>query len=190
MEEKKVVAVYSGSFNPLHVGHYDIIQALHDTPWIDKVLVVVSPKNPGKSERLYIQTPTERLQAVQEMILRYGLSDKVEASDIEFSREQPIWTVDTLLEIKALYPSHRVVYVCGMDCLEKIQRWRRGDIILQDLLVFQREGYNGDEIIKSALEKYPDSNIETLDVVPRNVSSTYIREKMQNGEEDYKELIP
>lgn len=188
---KPILAVYSGSFNPFHLGHLDIIQELHRTPWISKILVVVSPQNPGKSPSIYIQTPEERLEAVQDAIWKYKLSDKVTVSDIEFSRTPPIWTVDTLRAIRAKYPDYKVVYVSGMDCLAKIQRWRNGGEILCDfgLIVFHREGYNNEEILASAQKKFKDNKIFDIPVAPREISSTEIRRRMQAGE-DYSDLVP
>lgn len=42
------IAVYSGSFDPLHEGHLAILSCLNRS--YDKVLLVVSPQNPFKGE--------------------------------------------------------------------------------------------------------------------------------------------
>ncbi len=186
-----VIAVFSGSFNPFHYGHLDIIQELYDTAEIDKVLVVVSPKNPGKSESVYIQSPSDRFLAVKGVIDSMGMADKVEVSDIEFTREQPIYTVETLKQIRTFYPDDKIIYVSGADCLEKIQRWRNAKELLEDfgLLVFPRAGYNLPEIIDRAKEKYPDAKITAMTKEPREVSSTEIRRRFQASEE-YDRLTP
>ena len=44
----KQTAIYSGSFNPLHIGHLEILR--HLVRDFDRVLLVVSPRNPLKSE--------------------------------------------------------------------------------------------------------------------------------------------
>jgi nicotinate-nucleotide adenylyltransferase len=188
---KPTLAVYSGSFNPLHLGHLDIIKELHRTPWISKVIVVVSPQNPGKSPSVYIQTPQERLDAVQEAIWKYKLDDKVEVSDIEFSRKPPIWTIDTLRAIRDKYPEYKVIYVSGMDCLAKIQKWRNGEEILCDfgMVVFYRDGYDNEGILASAYKKYKDNKIFAIEDAPREISSTEIRRRMDAGE-DYSDLVP
>ncbi len=41
-------AVYSGSFNPLHIGHLAIIRYLVNEAGFERVHLVVSPKNPLK----------------------------------------------------------------------------------------------------------------------------------------------
>ena len=42
------IAVYSGSFNPLHIGHQAIMEYLTREKEYDWVYLVVSPKNPLK----------------------------------------------------------------------------------------------------------------------------------------------
>ena len=42
------IAVYSGSFNPLHIGHLAIIRHLIEEADYDMVYLIVSPKNPLK----------------------------------------------------------------------------------------------------------------------------------------------
>ena len=190
-KDKPILAVYSGSFNPFHLGHLDIIKELHRAPWISKILVVVSPQNPGKSPSIYIQTPQERLDAVQEAVWKYKLDDKVEVSDIEFTRTPPVWTIDTLRTIRAKYPDYKVIYVSGMDCLAKIQKWRNGEEILCDfgMVVFYRDGCDNEGILASAYKKYKDNKIFPIEDAPREISSTEIRRRMTAGE-DYSDLVP
>ena len=169
-----MIAVYGGSFNPIHQGHIDIIKYLDSTPWIDKVLVVVSPKNPRKQESTYIQSPTERLEAVRKEL--EGMK-KCEASDIEFSRKQPIFTVDTLREIQTLYPDSEIRFVCGADCLEDMVWWERKEEILMDfgLIVFPRVGYDLNLTIPKLLEEYPGAKILVATYIPTEISSSKIR---------------
>ena len=42
------IAVYGGSFNPLHIGHLAIMKHLVEVAGFDAVYLVVSPKNPLK----------------------------------------------------------------------------------------------------------------------------------------------
>ena len=41
-------AIYSGSFNPLHIGHLAIIKYMIEEAGFDMVYLIVSPKNPLK----------------------------------------------------------------------------------------------------------------------------------------------
>jgi nicotinate-nucleotide adenylyltransferase len=43
--------LFFGSFNPIHIGHLNIAQYIINETDIEKVLFVVSPQNPFKSEK-------------------------------------------------------------------------------------------------------------------------------------------
>ena len=44
------IAVYSGSFDPLHIGHKAIMEYLTQTSDFDWVYLVISPQNPFKDK--------------------------------------------------------------------------------------------------------------------------------------------
>ncbi len=44
------IAVYSGSFNPLHIGHLTIMKHVTEKAGFDYVYLIVSPKSPFKDD--------------------------------------------------------------------------------------------------------------------------------------------
>ena len=70
-------AVYSGSFNPLHIGHLAIIRHMIEVAGFDMVYLIVSPKNPLK-DGISSDSGRERymaaVEAVERRFLRSGLS--------------------------------------------------------------------------------------------------------------------
>ena len=56
------IAVYSGSFNPLHIGHLAIIKHLIEEAGFDMVYLIVSPKNPLK-DTISIDSAIDRYNA-------------------------------------------------------------------------------------------------------------------------------
>ncbi len=71
------IAVYSGSFNPLHIGHLAIIRHMIEVAGFDMVYLIVSPKNPLK-DGISSDSGRERymaaVEAVERRFLRSGLS--------------------------------------------------------------------------------------------------------------------
>lgn len=203
------IAVYGGSFNPLHIGHLAVLQHLVDAadeegnPLFDKVLLVVSPKNPLKD--ISADSGRERYEAAIEALSRHpelkrsqplgdaasdaedeGVPadrqtvgvDVVEASDIEMHLPQPSYTYVTLDTLKSLYPEADIRLVMGGDQISDIRRWREYRHILSDFgaVVFPREGYDIEAIRDSLLEEDPRYSIMLMEMPPVNVSSTQIRE--------------
>ena len=109
------IAVYSGSFNPLHIGHLAIMRRLADL--YDRVLLVVSPKNPLKDSATAIDAQA-RLDAARAAIERHPeLGGKVVVSDIEFRLPSPNYTINTLDALKKENPSDNFTLTTSSDSL-------------------------------------------------------------------------
>ena len=91
-----LTVIFGGSFHPLHIGHLAILRALCERNDVDRVLLVVSPKNPLK-DSISAKSATERLEAAREAVARHPeLAGKVEVCDIEFRLGPPNYTIRTL----------------------------------------------------------------------------------------------
>ncbi len=75
------IAVYGGSFNPLHIGHLAIIRHLIEKAGFDGVYLIVSPKNPLK-DSISGESARERYNAAVEAIGRHFGSHHAAAADI------------------------------------------------------------------------------------------------------------
>lgn len=64
------IAVYSGSFNPLHIGHQAIMEYLTREKKFDWVYLVVSPKNPLK-DSISADSGRDRYNAAVEAVKRH-----------------------------------------------------------------------------------------------------------------------
>lgn len=183
------VAVYSGTFNPLHIGHMAIIRELGQRDDFGCVYLIVSPKNPLK-DSISALSGKERFSAAKAALARHPeLSAK--ALDIELRREPPHYTIQTLDELKALEPENEFVLVMGADNLDDIRRWRDNRRILSDygVIVFPRQGFDLEQIRKELMAESLSENprrpykIELIDAPLVNISSTEIRRRMAAGED-------
>ena len=184
------IAVYSGSFNPLHIGHLAILEYLVQKTDFDKVYLIVSPVNPFK-EGVKQTSAEERLRLAQEAISRHTTeitrerhskhvlcaqpdgttSDvatvTVEVKDIELTMPAPHYTIKTLDALKASEPDNDFTLVIGGDNLSAFTRWRDYERILKDygLAVYPRDGYSIDKAIDELNAAIPDMTRE--DIVSR-----------------------
>lgn len=175
------VAVYSGSFNPLHVGHLAIMEKLTEDSLYDCVYLVVSPQNPLKGQSDFLSA-RERLEAAVQAVGRHpGLRVKVDG--IEFGMTPPYYTIRTLDELKRREPENDFTLVVGADNLADLRRWKDPDRILREygLAVFPREGFDMEQIKSDLLARCPDYKIRLISAPKVNVSSTQIRQALSSG---------
>ena len=174
------IGLYSGSFNPIHHGHVMLANYLVEFSDLDELWFVVSPQNPLK-KKADLMDDMDRLKMVE---LAIGDDPRMKASDIEFSMPQPSYTINTLRALNAQYPDDQFVFICGMDSLENMHRWREYQAILDgyELLVFPRKGYDGGELIH-----HP--HVKVLETPVIEVSSTFIRKCLKEGR-DVRHFMP
>ena len=197
--ESQNIAVYSGSFNPLHIGHLAIIRHMIEVAGFDMVYLIVSPKNPLK-DGISSDSGRERykaaVEAVERRFLRSGLSAsgrndskaveaRVKVDDIELNMPEPHYTIRTLDALKEREPGNIFTLVMGADNLADIRRWRDYARILIEygVAVFPRDGHNLIEIKQDLLKEDPAYKIQILDAEMVDISSTQIREALSRGED-------
>ena len=197
--ESQNIAVYSGSFNPLHIGHLAIIRHMIEVVGFDMVYLIVSPKNPLK-DGISSDSGRERykaaVEAVERRFLRSGQSAscrndskaveaRVKVDDIELNMPEPHYTIRTLNALKEREPDNRFTLVMGADNLADIRRWRDYTRILKEfgVAVFPREGHDLTEIKQDLLKEDPAYMIQILDAEMVDISSTQIREAIARGED-------
>lgn len=188
------VAVYSGSFNPLHIGHLAIIKHMIEEAGFDMVYLIVSPKNPLK-DGISATTGKDRYLAAIEAVNRHfsisareaecreDMPPKVKVDDIELNMPEPHYTVRTLRALKEREPDNAFTFVMGADNLADIRRWREYAAILKEfgVAVFPRTGHDLTQIKQDLLNEDPAYRIQILDAQMVDISSTQIRNAIADG---------
>lgn len=182
------VAVYSGSFNPLHIGHLAIIRHLIEVAGFDSVYLIVSPKNPLK-DGISAESGQKRYDAAVAAVSRHfetpsdGSEAKVLVDDIEMKMPEPHYSIRTLDALKEREQDNTFTLTIGADNLADIRRWRDYSRILIEygVAVFPRIGFALEAIKADLIEEDPSYRITILDAEMVNVSSTMIREGIARG---------
>lgn len=166
------IGLFFGSFNPVHVGHLIIANAMLGHSDLDEVWFVVSPQNPLK-ERQSLLADRQRLQMVR---LAIDENPRLRASDVEFHLPIPSYTSLTLAHLAERYPDKEFCLIMGSDNLATFTRWRNWESILENyhLYAYPRPGSTD-----SPLAKHP--HVTQVNVPMIDISSTYIREQIRQG---------
>ena len=160
----KKIGIFGGSFNPIHMGHIALAQAVQKQCGLDEVWLMVSPQNPLKRNDSDLLDDGLRLEMAQKAL--EGI-DGVVACDYEFHLPKPSYTWNTLQNLAKDYPDCTFTLLIGGDNWTHFQRWRHWKDILwhHDIIVYPRDQYPG-----------------TIDVPLLPVSSTEIRKRVRVGE--------
>ncbi len=175
------IGIFSGSFNPIHIGHMVLANFITEYTDIDEVWFLVTPHNPLKEDRILLDE-NFRLEMTKQALTKYP---KLKASDFEFSLPKPSYTVHTLEALTKTYPEHTFTLIIGADNWESFDRWRDFEGILEQyrIYVYPRLGY------RISISKKLKETVEALNSPIIEISSTFIRDGLMKGK-DMRAFLP
>jgi len=167
------IAIFSGSFNPIHNGHLAIAREALAQDAADELWFLVSPQNPLK-KNIDLFPETDRLEMVK---LAIENEKGMKASDFEFHLPRPTYTINTLEKLRENYPEHQFKLLIGGDNLVIFHKWVEYKRIIDEfgLIVYPRPDFDTE-----ILPEFSNVTIITAPLI--DLSATEIREKLVKGE--------
>ena len=167
------IGIFSGSFNPIHLGHTRLAAFIRQQAGLDEVWLMVSPNNPLKAA-----------SGLMDEKLRYHLAqlataelEGIRPSDFELHLPRPSYTINTLEQLTAAYPQHQFSLIIGSDNMAIFHKWKDWQRILAlyPIIVYPREG----DDIAALKQQYPMMHV--IEGAPLlNISATEIRAHLQD----------
>jgi len=170
-----------GTFDPIHYGHLVTAEAARSRFDLDMVVFVPSGKPPHKKD--YPVTAAEHRYLMT--VVAVVTNEFFEVSRIEIDREGYSYTIDTIKQLRQIYPETELYFITGADAVLEILTWKNMSEILDDchLIAATRPGYELDGT-KNDLKKAVGSNINkihSIEVPALAISSTVIRQRVAQG---------
>ena len=130
------LAVFGGSFNPIHFGHLLLADEVLELLGLDRVLFVPAASPPHKPAAALAPAP-DRFAMVKRATAD---NPRFEVSDLELTRRGPSYTVDTLEALAT--PGDDLFLILGSETFLDLLSWRAPTRIaaLAHLVVVPRAG--------------------------------------------------
>jgi len=131
----KSIALFGGSFNPPHRGHYEIVRRVARRKSIDEVWILPVFKHPfAKKMRPF----SERLSACKRFFRPLG--PKVKVKDLERRLGGMSWTLRLVKYLEKRCPNDRFSLILGSDAYRDRKKWKGFGEIQKaaGLIVFDR----------------------------------------------------
>ena len=119
MSEPRKIALFGGTFDPVHLGHVQLAEAARNTLALDQVRFLPCRISPHKSGT----TPTDAADRLE--MLRLATRDLPWAvvDDFEVQREGPSFSWQTAEAMRARFPAARLFWIMGTDQWDVLPTW-------------------------------------------------------------------
>jgi len=183
------VALFGGTFDPIHNGHVALCEGLAQRLGLDHVLLMPTAHPPHKL-KTEMASAAHRLYMCQLAAKEHPV---IKVSNLEIRRGGASFTADTLEELHRLYPDVEWTLITGADMFLTLGTWFRFPDIarMATLCAAPRGG-----VTKEQLQAYADTLEATgarcvvTDVKAPDVSSSDIRDRIRQGDGSWQSMVP
>lgn len=170
---KNRVAIYGGSFDPVHVAHLEMALACVRNANLDRLIFVPASRSPFKRNNP-IASDLARIEMLKVATKDYP---NLETSTYELDRGGVSYSFDTAAAFKECFTHSDLFWVIGGDQFEQLHKWHRIEALgrLVTFLVVARPGY-----LKSP-KLWDDLSYECVEAPSLHISSSDIRERIEKG---------
>jgi nicotinate-nucleotide adenylyltransferase len=207
----KRIGLFGGTFNPIHLGHIQVIQEVKKGFGLDKIFIIPSALPPHKEPDGLVEA-ADRIEMIR---LAFSNHPDFAVSDVELKRPGPSYTIDTVRHFKSILSEDSELFlIMGLDAFLEIDTWKsyKNLFLRIPFIVMSRSssGQGATVFGRKPIEDYLKSRISEgyklsasqssyvheekqpvyiLDVTPIDISSTKIRKFIKTGR-PIKSLVP
>lgn len=190
---KRKIALFGGTFDPIHLGHTQVAAAAAKQIEAEQVIFIPAKCSPLKGFFPHA-SDDDRLRMVE---LAIQGCEGFSASDCELRRPAPSYTLDTVRRFQQEYGEETSIYwLLGADSVDDLVLWHRIHELIDTchLAVMVRAGYEAPSFDRhlaalgaDRVEKLRRNVIQTPSIA---ISSTKVREHLAAGKDVCDMLCP
>ena len=170
------IALFGGSFDPIHRGHILVIKKTLSSLPIKKLIVMPAWLNPHKNNSF--APPSLRTKWVKKSL--FIISKKIEVSTYEIDQNRAVRTIETIRALKQKYG--KIYLIIGSDTLAKLPTWKEYRRLRQEvtIVVASRKGSCQRHPYKRLKISSPISSTQVRKRVSRNFLPSCVAKEIQN----------
>ncbi len=160
-----------GTFDPIHNGHLVAASEVASAFGLEEVIFVPTgtpylKENVTTAEHRYLMT-----------VIATASNPRFKVSRIDIDRGGDTYTVDTLTEMKEMYPDADLVFISGADAIAQIMDWKDVDKLwsLAHFVAVSRPGH------QLTIPNAPEGAISSLTIPALAISSTDVRARVRES---------
>ena len=169
------LGIYVGSFNPVHIGHIDVVNYLLKEKYVDKVLIVPTLNYWNKTNLIDIKHRINMLKIFESINIK-----------IDNKNNKYIYTYELLNKLSKEYDDE-LYLIMGADNIIEFDKWKN----YKELLKYKIIIVNRDNIdIEKYIRKYNTNNFIVVDnykyidasstEIRNNLNSEYLDERVRD----------
>ena len=208
-EHRRAVALFGGTFDPIHAGHIAVAQAAQRRFHLDAIHFIPSARPPHKTKMAL--TPFLHRYAMVALACADHATFVPSVAEAEMDGATPrvFYTIDTVRRFRREHPDDHLYFIVGADQFLELPTWKSYEALLDccDFIIASRPGFKLDALrlvippeklgTDHMRENAPDPNkialrksaIYMLTTVSSHVSSTEIRNRL-DAEKNIHGLVP
>ena len=190
---RRSVAVFGGTFDPIHSGHLAVAEAAQRRFHLDAIYFIPSSRPPHKAQKEL--TPFDHRYAMVALACAEHPGFFPSLAEAPTNPPHVFYTIDTVRKFRRAHPEDHLYFIVGADQFLELPTWKSYESLLDacDFIIASRPGFRIDAlrlvVPPEKLGRAPreDANkivlrksaIHMLTTVASHVSSTEVRTRLE-----------
>lgn len=194
---RRSVALFGGTFDPVHAGHIAVAQAAQRRFHLDAVYFMPSSRPPHKAKPALTPFVHRYTMVALACAGHPGFVPSLAEGPLDGAPPHVFYTIDTVRRFHREHPDDHLYFIAGADQFLEIPTWKNYEALLDscDFIIASRPGFRLDllalvippEKLGRAPANDPSkivlrkSTVHLLTTVSSHVSSTEVRHQLERG---------
>ncbi len=175
------IGILGGTFDPIHNAHLLLGEAAREQFGLDRIIFI--PNNLAH----YVNRTDVSSGDIRYQMVKMAISDNpyFTCSRLEIDKPEGSYTIDTINDLKLMYPGDELYLILGGDSVIGIDTWYKADELLKSCVILTAVRANDDLAAldnkrRELADKY-GADIRLLNFNRNDISSTEIRNRVKTG---------